>query len=101
MRAFGALLTVLAGVASISAAATPNFDWALPEGVDPPPVPADNPMSVMKVELGQRLVRALQCYADGHSLTEAAHHASFADSAHFSRVFRRYFGLPATTLRRL
>ena len=45
--------------------------------------------------------RALRCYAEGRSLTEAAHLAGFADSAHFSRVFRRYFGLPATTLRRL
>ena len=51
--------------------------------------------------LWQRLVRALQCYADGHSLTEAAHHASFADSAHFSRAFKRTFGLPATTLTRI
>ena len=49
----------------------------------------------------QRLIRALRSYADGHSLTEAAHHAGFSDSAHFSRVFRRYFGLPATTLSRL
>jgi len=51
--------------------------------------------------LWQRLVRALRCYAEGNSLTEAAHHAGFSDSAHFSRIFRRYFGLPATTLRRL
>ena len=48
-----------------------------------------------------RLVRALQVYAQGQSLTEAAHAAGFADSAHFSRVFRRTFGQPATTLTRL
>jgi AraC-like DNA-binding protein len=51
--------------------------------------------------LWQRLIRALEAYATGRSLTEAAHHAGFSDSAHFSRVFRRYFGLPATTLTRL
>ncbi len=51
--------------------------------------------------LWQRLVRALEVYADGRSLTESAHHAGFSDSAHFSRVFRRYFGLPATTLTRI
>jgi AraC family transcriptional regulator len=34
-------------------------------------------------------------------LTQAAHAAGFADSAHFSRVFRRTFGLPATTLTRI
>lgn len=49
----------------------------------------------------QRLFRALDVYAQGSTLTEAAHHAAFADSAHFSRVFRRYFGLPATTLTRI
>jgi AraC-like DNA-binding protein len=48
-----------------------------------------------------RLVRALQVYAEGRNLTEAAHAAGFSDSAHFSRIFRRTFGLPATTLTRL
>jgi AraC family transcriptional regulator len=47
-----------------------------------------------------RLMRALQVYADGASLTEAAHSAGFSDSAHFSRIFKRTFGLPATTLTR-
>lgn len=51
--------------------------------------------------LWQRLMRALEAYAEGKSLTESAHHAGFADSAHFSRVFKRYFGLPATTLTRI
>jgi AraC-like DNA-binding protein len=51
--------------------------------------------------LWQRLMRALQVYAEGQTLTEAAHAAGFSDSAHFSRVFRRFFGLPATTLTRL
>ncbi|MCH7860099.1 AraC family transcriptional regulator [Sphingomonas sp. VL_57B] len=48
-----------------------------------------------------RLFRAVQGYSEGLSLTEAAHAAGFADSAHFSRVFKRTFGLPATTLTRL
>ena len=48
-----------------------------------------------------RLVRALDAYASGHTLTESAHAAGFADSAHLSRVFKRTFGLPATTLERL
>ena len=47
-----------------------------------------------------RLNRALQVYTRGQSLTEAAHAAGFADSAHLSRTFRRTFGLPATTLTR-
>ena len=48
-----------------------------------------------------RLIRALEVYAEGKSLTQAAHAAGFADSAHFSRTFKRTFGLPATTLERL
>ena len=48
-----------------------------------------------------RLVRAVQIYSEEKaSLTEAAHAAGFADSAHFSRVFKRTFGSPATTLPR-
>jgi AraC-like DNA-binding protein len=46
-----------------------------------------------------RLERAVALYAGGTSLTEAAHQAGFADSAHFSRTFRRTFGLPAAALR--
>ncbi|MBC2664340.1 AraC family transcriptional regulator [Novosphingobium flavum] len=48
-----------------------------------------------------RLTKALDVYATGASLTEAAHAAGFADSAHFSRVFKRTFGSPATTLTRV
>lgn len=48
-----------------------------------------------------RLVRAVQLYSEGRSLTDAAHEAGFSDSAHFSRVFKRTFGLPATTLTRV
>ena len=48
-----------------------------------------------------RLVNAVAVYSEGASLTEAAHLSGFSDSAHFSRVFKRTFGLPATTLTRL
>lgn len=46
-----------------------------------------------------RLTRAVQTYASGQSLTEAAHVAGFADSAHLSRTFRRMFGISADSLR--
>lgn len=46
-----------------------------------------------------RIELAVALYAAGSSLTEAAHEAGFADSAHFSRTFRRTFGLPAAALR--
>lgn len=41
----------------------------------------------------QRLMAALRVSAMGNSLTEAAHAAGFADSAHLSRVYRSTFGL--------
>lgn len=46
-----------------------------------------------------RLTKAVAHYAAGGSLTEAAHEAGFADSAHFSRTFRRMFGVAAAELR--
>jgi AraC-like DNA-binding protein len=45
-----------------------------------------------------RITRAVGLFSGGSSLTEAAHEAGFADSAHFSRTFRRMFGLPAAAL---
>jgi AraC family transcriptional regulator len=45
-----------------------------------------------------RLTKAVAVFAGGRSLTEAAHQAGFSDSAHFSRTFRRMFGLPAAAL---
>lgn len=46
-----------------------------------------------------RLERAVEMFARGASLTEAAHGAGFADSAHLSRTFRRMFGIVAASLR--
>lgn len=46
-----------------------------------------------------RLTRAVDVIAGGASLTQAAHEAGFSDSAHFSRTFRRMFGVPPAALR--
>jgi len=46
-----------------------------------------------------RLMRAVEIYVGRASLTEAAHGAGFADSAHLSRTFRRMFGIAAASLR--
>lgn len=45
-----------------------------------------------------RLMKGLEEFAAGASLTDAAHDAGFADSAHFSRTFRRMFGTTAAAL---
>ena len=45
-----------------------------------------------------RIKRAVELISAGKSLTEAAYEAGFSDSAHFSRTFRRMFGLPAAAL---
>ncbi len=46
-----------------------------------------------------RLTRAVEAFAAGAPLTQAAHDAGFADSAHLSRTFRRMFGIAPTALR--
>ena len=48
---------------------------------------------IRKYLLWQRLLRAIGQITKGNSLTQAAHEAGFADSAHFSRTFTRMFGL--------
>jgi len=45
-----------------------------------------------------RITKAVELLSGGKSLTAAAYEAGFADSAHFSRTFRRMFGLPPAAL---
>jgi cytochrome c peroxidase len=52
--ALGALVATLLPLA-VAAATDPPWQWSLPRGFLPPPVPADNPMSAAKVALGRRL----------------------------------------------
>jgi len=46
-----------------------------------------------------RLVEAVRAMGRGRSLTEVAHAAGFADSAHMSRTFRRMFGIAPSAIR--
>jgi AraC-like DNA-binding protein len=48
-----------------------------------------------------RLEIAVALYAAGASLTAASHGGGFADSAHFSRTFKRMFGVPAACIQTL
>jgi AraC-like DNA-binding protein len=47
-----------------------------------------------------RLELAVACSAAGNSLTDAAYAGGFADSAHFSRTFKRMFGIAPMSVRR-
>ena len=55
----------LCALAVFTLAFAPAFDWRLPPGVAPPPVPADNPMSDAKVALGRRLFYDADLSIDG------------------------------------
>jgi transcriptional regulator GlxA family with amidase domain len=46
-----------------------------------------------------RLTHAVGLMTEGLSLTAVAHEAGFSDSAHFSRTFRRMFGIAPASLK--
>ncbi len=50
-------------------------------------------LPIRRYILWQRLLTALQAMAEGQSLTEAAHQAGFADSAHLTRTFHMMSGI--------
>ncbi len=52
-------------------------------------------LSVRRLVLWRRLRLAVRLALEGHSLTQAAHDAGFADAAHFSRTMRTTFGIRA------
>jgi AraC family transcriptional regulator len=55
-------------------------------------------LPVRRYVLWLRLQEAVRIIADGHSLTEAAHAAGFADSAHVTRTFHSMFGLAPSVI---
>lgn len=55
MRALLAALALVCGCGDTAVTPPVAYDWALPAGVAPPPVPADNPQTAQKVELGRHL----------------------------------------------
>lgn len=77
-----ALVAGLSALAATAAAFTPVFDWRLPPGVAPPPVPADNPMSDAKVALGRRLFYDADLSIDGTMACATCHEQrrAFTDS---------------------
>lgn len=58
-------------------------------------------MPFRRYALWVRLRIAVSRIIEGENLTQAAVAAGFSDSAHFSRVFKRNFGLPPSALTRM
>src|SRR5688572_16670757 len=58
------------------------FQWNLPDGFPAPPVPADNPMSAAKVELGRRLFYDTRLSGNGAFSCASCHRQqnAFADA---------------------
>jgi len=56
-------------------------------------------LPVRRYVLWQRLMHAVQCFAHGASLTEAAHEAEFSDQAHLARTVKAHFGLSVRDLK--
>src|SRR5204862_7430167 len=55
-------------------------------------------LPIRRYVLWLRLRDVMFSLAAGHSLTEAAHRAGFADSPHLSRTFRGMFGFPPSAI---
>src|SRR6266478_5417477 len=55
-----------------------DFDWNLPKGFPRPAVPADNPMSVAKVELGRYLFYDKRISANGKESCGSCHRRQLA-----------------------
>src|SRR6478752_7608681 len=68
-----ALLLVLAACAAESPAVNDDYKWSLPAGFPVPDVPADNPMTAEKVELGRMLFFDTRLSADGTQSCASCH----------------------------
>lgn len=58
----------------LSGSEAEGYRWNLPAWVPPPVVPADNPMTVAKVELGRHLFYDARLSADGSQSCASCHH---------------------------
>lgn len=80
-----AALVAAAGL--LLGASSVEWHWPLPAWVPPPAVPADNPMSSAKVELGRHLFHDVRLSADGRMSCATCHEQAraFTDGQAFSR----------------
>ena len=74
MRALTAILiTLTCLVTSVGSPRAQAYNWQLPPWRSPPPVPADNPMSDSKVELGRRLFYDIRLSGPGYMACATCH----------------------------
>jgi cytochrome c peroxidase len=72
-----ALVTPAQPPAPAPAPVLPEYKWSLPAGWTAPAVPADNPMSAEKVELGRRLFYDTRLSGDGRTSCAFCHRQNF------------------------
>ena len=77
-RGRGLVRQVTAGFALAVGLMGADFDWNLPKGFPRPVVPADNPMSAAKVELGRYLFYDLRMSANGKQSCASCHRQDLA-----------------------
>jgi cytochrome c peroxidase len=65
-------------VDAADAAPEPAYEWRLPPGFPRPLVPADNPMSSVKLELGRRLFNETRLSSTGHYACASCHRSDIA-----------------------
>ena len=70
----GAVVLLVLACAALSGAGGQAWVWDLPSWVPPPVVPADNPMTPAKVELGRHLFHDPRLSADGSLSCASCHH---------------------------
>ncbi len=75
---FFTILLLMLGSCSKPTTTDPAWQWQLPEGMPLPVVPAENPMSQAKVELGRYLFYDKQLSANGKQSCASCHQQQFA-----------------------
>jgi cytochrome c peroxidase len=73
-----AKMTALAVTLLSQTAQTEPFVWQLPQGMQPPSIPAHNPMSAAKVELGRRLFFDIRLSGPGYMACATGHKPELA-----------------------
>ena len=71
-------LALLLNALPVASVRAEGYAWQLPAGMVPPPVPADNPMSPAKVELGRRLFFDIRLSGPGYMACATCHKPELA-----------------------